>query len=139
MSKPLRLGDRVTVIRTPNYAHVGFQGRLRAVDMESDILDPYHVSDGRGRAVWASTVHRSRIQYPELPYRAIIVCAALVAVSIAALVGYGRHETRTEPAPAPTWVVEYGPTELIAPWLPPEKRAGHTDRDGERVPFLGEG
>ncbi|MET9959278.1 hypothetical protein ABZ128_09345 [Streptomyces sp. NPDC006326] len=94
------------------------------------------MSDGRGRCVWASTVRRSRLQYPELPYRAFAVCASLVVVSIAALVGYGRYETKTEPMQPTPWVVEYGPTELIAPYLPPEERAGHTDRMGERADFF---
>jgi hypothetical protein len=83
--------------------------------------------------VWASTVHRSRLQYPELPYRGILVAVALVAVAVVALVGYGRHETRTEPMQPAPWVVEYGPTELIAPYLPPEERATHTGRMGERA------
>ncbi|MCY0926274.1 hypothetical protein OTB20_08645 [Streptomyces sp. H27-H1] len=106
--------------------------------MQSDILEPYHVSDGRGHSVWASSVRRSRLQYPELPYRPIFVGLALFAASVVALVGYGRHETQTEPMQPTPWVVEYGPTEIIAPWLPPEERAGHTDRVGERVDFFGE-
>jgi hypothetical protein len=139
MSRPLRLGDRVTVTSTPNGNYLGTRGRLVAVDVQADILEPYHVVTERGGIVWASSVRRSRIQFPEAPYRLFAVVGATFVVAVAALVGYGRHETQTEPMQPTPWVVEYGPAELIAPYLPPEERAGHTDRDGERVPYLGEG
>jgi hypothetical protein len=132
-SHPLRIGDRVTVTSDPNSHYVGTRGRLAAIDVQSDILEPYHVITGRGGLVWASTVHRSRLQYPELPYRGILVGLALVAVAVIALVGYGRHETGAQPG---GWTVEYGPTEVVAPYLPPEQREEHTDRTGERVDFF---
>nr|WSW58448.1 hypothetical protein OG513_07565 [Streptomyces sp. NBC_00998] len=119
MSRPLRLGDRVTVTSTPCGRYEGFRGRLRAYDVQADILEPYHVSDGRGRAVWASTVHRERVQYPELPYRALLVVAALLAVAVSALVAFGLHETSTAPAdPAPS--ISFFDPEAVPPFADPQ-------------------
>ncbi|WP_328967903.1 hypothetical protein [Streptomyces sp. NBC_00239] len=62
---PLRLGDRVIITTTPCGTRVGTHGRLTAVDVQADYLEPYHVRDWQGRTVWASTVRRCRLQWPE--------------------------------------------------------------------------
>jgi hypothetical protein len=104
--------------------------------------EPYHVRDASGRCMRASSVRRCRLQWSDDPGVHALVAVALAALVTAVLVLHGlytsKHEPEPKPAPSPTWVVEYGPTEIIAPYLPPEQRAGHTDRDGERVDFFGQ-
>jgi hypothetical protein len=123
----------VTVTSTPCGNHIGTRGRLTAVDWQSDLLEPYHVSDGRGHSVWASSVHRSRIQFPEFPYRPFAVAGATIVVAIAALVGYGHHEAPTEPMQPMPFTVTYGPMEAVPPYAELEDRPTHTDRTGERA------
>ncbi|MFG2292001.1 hypothetical protein [Streptomyces sp. NPDC048603] len=86
MTSPLRVGDRVRITSTPCGRDVGTRGRLTAVDMQSDYLEPFHVSTGDSRAVWASSVQRSRIQYPDAPGVHAALLLALAVLITAALV-----------------------------------------------------
>ncbi|MEU8840285.1 hypothetical protein AB0D97_14290 [Streptomyces roseus] len=86
MSRPLRLGDRVTVTSTSCGRHVGIRGRLTAVDMYADPLEPFHVRTADGRAVWASTVRRCRLQWSDDPGVHALVLLGLAVLVTAALV-----------------------------------------------------
>ncbi|MEV6684400.1 hypothetical protein AB0N28_03490 [Streptomyces sp. NPDC051130] len=136
-SRPLHIGDRVVIKSTFHGAHVGVRGRLSAIDFYAEPLEPYHVRDASGRCMWASSVRRCRLQWSDDPGVQALAALALAALVTAALVIYCGHTAKQEPAHPGTWEATYGPTEIIAPYLPPEQRAGHTDRDGERVDFFG--
>ncbi|MFJ6720543.1 hypothetical protein [Streptomyces sp. NPDC091259] len=141
-SRQLRIGDRVVVKSTILGANVGVRGRLTAIDFYAKPLEPYHVRDASGRCMWASSVRRCRLQWSDDPGVHALAALALATLVTAALVVHGLHTSKHEPTPKPapssTWVVEYGPAEVVAPYLPQEQRAGHTDRDGDRVDFFGQ-
>ncbi|WP_030962615.1 hypothetical protein [Streptomyces sp. NRRL S-378] len=85
-SRPIRLGDRVTVTSTPYGRHVGVRGRLTAVDMYADPLEPFHVRTPSGRIVWASSVRRCRLQWSDDPGVHALVALALAVLVTAVLV-----------------------------------------------------
>jgi hypothetical protein len=85
-SRPLRIGDRVVITSTPCGTNVGTRGRLSGIDWQSDILEPYHVSDGRGHGIWASSVRRCRLQWSDDPGVHALVALALAVLVTAVLV-----------------------------------------------------
>ncbi|MGW6855855.1 hypothetical protein [Streptomyces xanthophaeus] len=89
MSHPLRIGDRVVITSTRLGLHAGTRGRLREIDFYADPLEPYHVCDGRGRTVWASSVRRSRLQWsddPGVQAAVLLLLAVLVTAALVVLV-----------------------------------------------------